>query len=280
MPIVVNPGFVWPPDVDPSVSPDGHLTAIVDLVHAGVLLRADYSGDPSVARVRIERQDGSLVRSGNPAWAPGGFAHAYDHEAPLGTGVSWRAVPIHFDGTEGEPSEAVGVMIPDTSDGYVWLKSTDDLDKSMTVKIRPLDFEYNGRVETSSIAGAHHPGASWDVLEGRTSTVHLMVRDRATEKKLYDLLYDSGPLLMQLPYCAGVEDWWVLRDSVSVHEVTWSGYPHREYTVQVVEVGRPATTDTPLRMPGLSYDTVARDWATYDQLANTVESYNSLLARE
>ena len=43
MPIVVNPGFVWPPETEPVVSPDGRITAIVDPAHAGVLLQADFS---------------------------------------------------------------------------------------------------------------------------------------------------------------------------------------------------------------------------------------------
>ena len=42
-------------------------------------------------------------------------------------------------------------------------------------------------------------------------------------------------------------------------------------------VARPATAGTSLRIPGLSYDTVARDYTTYDQVVEQVTTYNKLL---
>lgn len=420
MPIVVNPGFVWPPEVDPVVSPDGRITAIVDPAHAGVLLRADYSdmtpaelggsiakrpaewemknsgsfivdyssspdgkairfegssspasygpmmptapgdvwnveavvdahegatsdiniriyfytaasayimsimamdgyghisgsvtapdgavyarygciadGQPSpgwlaihsmhgeregdrqnaVAKIRFERQDGTVVRSGNPAWAPGGYAHAYDHEATLGGGTLWRAVPIRFDGTEGTPSEYVGAVIPALSDGWAWLKPVSDPDKAMLLKVEPPDLSYDGRVDTTSIAGASRPAATWDVLEGFNTQLRSLVREKPVADQLMTLL-DEGPVLAQFPDCAGLPDFYFIRGKVDLEHVHWDGYPWRRYQWDVVSIDRPDTTDSPLRIPNLSYDTVERDWTTYDQLAATVTSYNKLL---
>lgn len=420
MPIVVNPGFVWPPEVDPVVSPDGRITAIVDPAHAGVLLRANYSdmtpaelggsiakrpaewemknsgsfivdyssspdgkairfegssspasygpmmptapgdvwnveavvdahegatsdinvriyfytaasayimsimamdgyghisgsvtapegavyarygciadGQPSpgwlaihsmrgeregdrqnaVAKVRFERQDGTFVRSGNPAWAPGGYAHAYDHEATLGGGTLWRAVPIMFDGTEGTPSEYVGAVIPALSDGWAWLKPVSDPDKAMLLKVEPPDLSYDGRVDTTSITGSSKPAATWDVLEGFTTQLRSLVREKTVADQLMALL-DEGPVLAQFPDCAGLPDFYFIRGGVNLEHVHWDGYPWRRYQWDVISVDRPDTTDSPLRIPGLSYNTVERDWTTYDQLAATVHSYDKLL---
>ena len=85
MPIPVDPSFVWPDAPTTTTSTDGRLAARVDSAHGGVLLRADFTGDATEAvKARFYRGDGSLVRSGDPAMAPGGVALAYDHEAPVG----------------------------------------------------------------------------------------------------------------------------------------------------------------------------------------------------
>jgi len=230
----------------------------------------------TVAKVRFERQDGTVVRSGNPAWAPGGYAHAYDHEATLGGGTLWRAVPIRFDGTEGEPSEYVGAVIPALTDGWAWLKPVADPDKAMLLKVEPPDLSYDGRVDTTSIAGAPRPAATWDVLEGFTTQLRSLVREKNVEEQLKALL-DEGPVLAQFPACAGLPDFYFIRGKLDLEHVHWDGWPWRRYQWEVVQIDRPDTTDSPLRIPGLSYDTVARDWTTYDQLRSTVESYNKLL---
>lgn len=230
----------------------------------------------TVARVRFERQDGTLVRSGNPAWAPGGYAHAYDHEATLGGGTLWRAVPIHFDGAEGTPSEYVGAVIPALSDGWAWLKPVADPNKAMLLKVEPPDLSYDGRVDTTSIAGAPRPAATWDVLEGFTTQLRSLVREKPVADQLMALL-DEGPVLAQFPACAGLPDFYFIRGKVDLEHVHWDGYPWRRYQWDVISIDRPDTTDSPLRIPDLSYNTVERDWTTYDQLKSTVASYNKLL---
>ena len=232
--------------------------------------------DESVARVRFERQDGTLVRSGNPAWAPGGWAHAYDHEATLGGGTLWRAVPIMFDGTEGTPSDYVGAVIPALSDGWAWLKPVNDPDKAMLLKVEPPDLSYDGRVDTTSITGSSKPAATWDVLEGFTTQLRSLVREKPVADQLMALL-DEGPVLAQFPDCAGLPDFFFIRGGVDLEHVHWDGYPWRRYQWDVISIDRPDTTDSPLRIPGLSYNTVERDWTTYDQLAATVPSYDKLL---
>ncbi|QDH85607.1 minor tail protein [Brevibacterium phage 4C] len=284
MPIVVNPGYVWPPETEPVVSPDGRITAIVDPAHAGVLLRADFDDSvpdtpavpEKVLKVRFERQDGTVVRSGNPAWAPGGYAHAYDHEATLGGGTLWRAVPIRFDGTEGTPSEYVGAVIPALSDGWAWLKPVADPNKAMLLKVEPPDLSYDGRVDTTSIAGSARPAATWDVLEGFTTQLRSLVREKTVADQLMALL-GEGPVLAQFPDCAGLPDFYFIRGKVDLEHIHWDGYPWRRYQWDVISIDRPDTTDSPLRIPDLSYDTVERDWTTYDQLKSTVVSYNKLL---
>lgn len=276
MPVIVSPGFRLPADVDPVVSPDGRLTVILDAAHAGALLRADYSDDNSVIKVRFERSDSTIVRSGDPAWAPGGWAHAYDHEATLGGGTSWRAVPILADGTEGTPSDYVTAAIPALADGHVWLKPVHAPDLALKLPLQPQDFDYATRTDATPIAGSRYPTATWDVLQAPTSQITVITRDRQTEKALLRLL-DQGPILGQWPACAGVDDHYFLPDKIASEELHWDGYPMRRWTIGTITIARPATVRSPLMIPGLSYDTVARDYDTYDQVVEQVESYNRLL---
>src|SRR5690348_6161615 len=106
MPIVLNPTTPNPAPPSTATSSDGRLTAFVDSAYSGVLLKADFSGlGTKPNRVRFMRGT-DVVRSGDPAWAPGGLGFAYDHEAPLSTSTAWTAVPIFADGSTGSASTA------------------------------------------------------------------------------------------------------------------------------------------------------------------------------
>lgn len=275
MPVVVRPGFVWPPDEDPIVSPDGFLTLIRDQSRSGVLLRADYSSDPTVKQVRFMRDD-VPVRSGDPAWAPGGWAHAYDFEMPLGAGASWTAVPIRWDGTEGPSSAGVSAQIYPPEDGTAWVKSVIDPNQSMVLPFHSPDFDFESRVTEFSVPGQRSSVATWDIARAGRTTLSLLADDKATEVNLMKLL-DSGPLLIQASASAGIPEEYFLAGDRKWEHQHWDGYPVRRVTFMVHPVARPATRESRLRIPDLSYNTVGRDWTSYTQLAGQVESYNSLL---
>lgn len=275
MPVVVRPGFEWPPDVEPVVSPDGFLTLLRDQENGGVLLRADYSSDPTVKQVRFLR-DGVPVRSGDPAWAPGGWAHAYDYEMPLGVGATWTVLPLHWDGTEGAESDAVAAQIYAPADGTAWIKSVLDPEQSMVLPLHTPDFTFESRVSEFSVPGLRASAATWDIARAGKTEMSLLVGDRITEARLMTLL-DSGPLLAQASAPSGIPEEYFLAGDRKWEHLHWDGYPVRRLSFAVIPVKRPATSGSRLRIPGLSYEVVARDWASYTQLAEQVNSYNALL---
>lgn len=275
MPVTVRPGFQWPPEVDPVVSPDGILTVLTDQANAGAYLRADYSADPTVKQVRFMR-NGVTVRSGDPAWAPGGWANAYDHELPLGTGATWHAVPILWDGTEGPASAGVSSMVTAPEDGLVWVKSVLTPDRSMLLPLQTPDYVFESRVEAFNIPGSALSAASWDMAKAPTTELSLLVSGASTESRLMELL-DSGPLVAQAHREAGLPEHYFLAGDRKWEHIHWDGYPVRRISFAMNPVIRPSTVGTPMRIPGLSYDTVARDWDTYTQLADQVDTYNALL---
>lgn len=285
MPVTSDPKFVWPVDPSPVVSPDGVLSAKVDTVNAGVLLAADWStADTMPQKVRFER-DGQPVRSGDPAYAPGGIAVAYDNEAPLGQGVSYRAVPIMADGTEGAPSDVITVKV-DVPVRQTWLKSVNEPDLSIgstegsavnPIIVEPVDLTSAGRVETTSIQGSKFPAATWDTHEAAGGDMSVLVYTVKDRDRLIALL-DSGPVLVQPARNTGIGQFYCLAGDVATTIKTYrSSVPVTECSFPVTAVDCPSTTDTPLMIPGLSYASVAASYNTYKELAEQVPSYMALL---
>ena len=278
MPIVVDPSYTPPPPPTVVTSPDGILTATVDTTHAGVLLTANYSTDPTVAKVRFLRGDGTAVRSGDTAWAPGGWANAYDHEAPLGVGVSWYAVPIGFDGTEGTPSALVAVEIPAPEWG-LWIKPVLDPGASMLIEVLAGTRPHARRARNafSDVPGASLGVASWDRRGPIEMQAQLRTATPAESVALSELL-DSGPLLIQpAPRYALPGIYALAGDEAWDYENDAQGTGRRVWSLPFTEIARPATLDAPLLIPGRSWDQVAAGYASYDDLAAQVESYNALL---
>lgn len=278
MPIIVDPSFT-PTPVTTATSSDGFLTAILDPLHAGVRLKADFSAlGTRPLKVQFLR-DGTPVRSGDLAWAPGGIAVAYDHEAPLGVALSWTAVPVNADGSTGTPSSAATLSMPNPTPGTAgsWLKSTLAAGLSRTVWVEtPMQMSLGGRVSLSPVIGAAHPAGSWDARLGYVTTLNLVTQ---TAQQAVDLaaLLDSGPLLYQTGTGSDQPDFYFIPGDVTWKRVSTSTDPTRRWTVGVTQIDRPATVDAPLMIPGLSYDTVAATYASYSALSSAVPSYLALL---
>lgn len=257
MPIVLDPGVAAPDVVESVTSADGILTVFVDEVFGGALLQADFSAlatDP--IKVRFVR-DGVMVRSGDPAWAPGGIAFAYDHEVPLGAASSWTAVPIFPDGTVGSASLAAALTVPfDVSDfRTIWLKSITN--PGLSLRLQPvLPLPTFTRASSNSftrIPGSKYPLGTYDKRAARQAEYHFYT-DSAGERDALDLLLDQGTLLLQAPYSHYTPDIYCLPgDSSEQPAGAGMDDPDREWVIPFTEVKRPPTIDAPLFIPGHSY---------------------------
>lgn len=239
--------------------------------------------NPLPCKVRFTRSDGQLVRSGHDAYAPGGIAVAYDHEAPLGGPVSWTATPVYADGTPGAPTSAAAISLAAPPASRVWLKSL--LDPDVSVLARVALAEESGRLFRSSLApvvGAELPGGSWDVPLAWTGNLTFRTDTQAEYDQLVAVL-SSGVLLMQSGDCAGLpQQLYVLpQGSMAARRMsgaaTGQGWAYRAWAIDLAETARPATLDSALLIPGLSYDDLPGTYASYDQLAAVVPSYLALL---
>lgn len=283
MPIILGPTPTPPVAPTTATSLDGLLTVTVDAVNGGVLLQADYSAaTPQPYQVRFLRE-GVPVRSGDTAWAPGGYAIAYDYEMPLGVASSWTAEPIFMSAgvlTAGTPSLSVAIFSPDIDTiRDFWVKSIPDPALSLRLRSAMPDpgFTTQGRNSLSDIPGSKVQAGSWDV--GVNGPVNIsFVTVTHTERDDLLTLLDSGALLVQALNLYGIYDFYAVANGVEQSYMTGAYDPRRVISVSFVPVGRPATVGAPLYVPGQSYDDVAAGYATYDILTAAIPDYLSVVA--
>jgi hypothetical protein len=284
LPIIVNPSFVPPAPPATATSSDGRLTATLHPDWAGVLLKADFSslGTPPV-KVRFLR-DGDRVRSGDPAWAPGGIAVAYDPEPTLGVASSWTAVPIFADGSLGTASAVATLDVPEPADlSTGWIKPLGALQLAFLARLAGADEGGRTmRTELDDALGSPFPVGSWDVPSGLTITVAVRT-DTAEEYDALVAALSAGPVLYQGADAAGIPrnlyalpTGTIAADRMAGAEVGF-GWAYRRWNVTLTEVQRPATIDSPLVIPGLSWDTVAADYASWTAVAADKASWTALL---
>lgn len=289
MPMIVDPSA--PPVTPPEqvVSPEGWLTAVVDVPWAGVVLAVDYTaGDTpldeaaDVRKVLITRTnpDGTVVRvrSGDLAWAVAGVGVAYDHEAPLGAPVAYTATPLYADGTWGPPT-SLAVEVPAPAAGELrdlWLKSVDTPGLSLRVMIASAGGrESAARQDTTDRAGSAYRAVTFDVHAAAAMAVTIDVPPEQLAQ--VRTLLDAGILLAQVrPGYAWPDAFFVPADisETPTGRLGSTGGYTVAFTIDPIE--RPDTVGQPMRMPGWSYDQLAADFATYDAVAASYPSYVSL----
>lgn len=280
MSIIIDPDDA-PPDPPVEVtSPDGILTARRDDTWAGVYLIADFSDlspDPAMVRFVRVSSDGVEVpvRSGDTAWAPGGIAVAYDHEAPLGQSSAWYAYPIDWAGVVGDRSDGAAVTPPEpTPVRDVWLKALSDPALSLRVKVMSWpELAFGERQQRFDVLNASSPVMRVDAWSLASGAVTIETDDLDERVALHALLTSGTALLAQTRMANGRPDAYWVPGQITESMPGISTDPHRTWTVAVTAVARPATVGAPLRIPDRSYDHSGAMWPTYADRTATGQTY-------
>lgn len=259
-----QPGCVWDGVANASTSRRITTDMTPEAIRQVLIMRQDPGGDPVP------------VRSGDPAWAIGGVGAAYDHEAPLGVAVIYTATPIYADGTMGAQSSlAVTVPAPQRGPGDVWIKSVDEPGMSARVTVTQWpQLTWGARIDTADVVGNPFPAASQDVYGAPASSVTIDAENTAIEV-VERLLTTPGVLLVQTRPDYYRPDQYVLVSSIQ-QQINSVPTESRTYTADLTQVGRPDTTGQPMRIPGWSWDELARTFASWDAVEASYESWASL----
>lgn len=283
MPIIVGP---YTPPVVPvtATSTDGRITATYDPAHGGVLLRADYSdANPQPYQVQF-RRNGLTVRSGDPAWAPGGRALAYDYEMALGEVAEWTAIPIYRSRTAGystgTPSAGAALVTGDLDcELDFWIKSTPNpaLSRRLRSQVPDPTVTTTGRNSLVDTPGSPNYSGSWDVGLNAAQTFTFLTYTHAERDELLTLL-DSGPVLVQCLRLYGIAQFYAKSADVRQEYHVGAFDPRRVITVTFLPIERPATINSPLFLPDHSFDDVRAGYVSLDQLNAAVASWDDLAA--
>jgi hypothetical protein len=209
------------------------------------------------------------------AWAVAGVGEGYDHEAPLGVGVTYTACPQYADGTWG-PTSSLGIELPSPSPvADVWIKSLDEPGTSARVTVTGWpQLSWEARIDQAAVAGSAYPAAAQDVYTAATSEITLDAEGSAIEA-VRALLTTPGVRLLQTRPGYRRPDMFVLfANPAEALDAGPDGA--RTFTASVVQVDRPDTLGQRTRMPGWSYDQVAAQFASYDAVEAGYTTYQSL----
>lgn len=256
MPIILSPGVSNPTPPTSATSSDGKLTVYADTDHAGMLLRADFSAlSTKTIKVRFYRGS-TVVRSGDPAWAPGGMAVAYDHEAPLGSSGAWTAVPIFADGSTGTSTTAASLTVPSMGDDVdCWVKPINNPGRSVAYQVHTNQIQPggSGRVQSYAVPGRTNPIGTYDVRTPKEVSITLRTNTKAEKDALNDAL-DLGPVLVQLRESYGIDDFYAIPTDTTETYFVGMYSQIRDIPTGFIPVDRPPTIDSPLYIPGRSWD--------------------------
>lgn len=284
MPIYVDP--LAPPPAPPTTitSPDTFLTATLDSVYSGVLLKANLSSltpDPKwILFYRVDA-DGTIsnVRSGDLARSPGGRAVAYDHEAPLGVSSTWYIMAYNADGTTSGPYGGVGMTVPAAGTGIhdpsTWIKSLDDPNLSMRFPIVAWgDFNLDVFAETAHVTGRRLPVGAFDSIGGLSGQPTFAAYGLQEFNDLKNLI-DSAQLLVQVAPVFNRPQFYALCTGAKMTTLLHPKDGFYGYQLELVEIDRPDTLNQGLRVPGKTY---ADRLATYPLYSNVpVRTYGAAL---
>jgi len=244
----------------------GHSASIADPSHA-------------LKKVRFIRDDGVRVRSGDDAWAPGGWAYAFDNEAHPGDHVLYQAFPVDKNGNLGTGSEQLSIQVPALpASKDCWLKSVEQPTLSMQLEMQIPDPEQDqdGRDTLTDIPGSEFQAGGWDVPV-QAPWQFVFKTYTLDEYQALVALLKSGPLLWQGLNVYGIDDFYCLRKSVHVAYEKAAYDPRRLITVTLQPIDRPPTLDAPMAGSGKSYDWVAGQVESYDQLQQVWPTYPDII---
>lgn len=214
-------------------------------------------------QVTFYRGDQITVRSGDPVIGSGGYATAFDAEAPQGAGSTWYAVGTRRDGTT-ITSQQVGLLLPELAADTAWIKPLSA--PHLAVKVIPIQalptISRGARSSLADVPGSRFPTGSYDKRKGREWELAFFTPTHADLQAVLEAL-DQGPVLLQVNPKWGIPDGYYLPGDLS--EALIGDDPGRTWAVPLVEVARQATLDAPLFVPGRSYDDTAAIAPTYDQ---------------
>lgn len=249
-------------------SSDGFVTVTAIPAWASVGIVIDWktsSPMPWQTTVLRTNPDGTVVtvRSGDLAYTPGGDGYVYDHEAPLEGTLKYQAFGYLYDGTLVQTSTQATIVL--TATVTMWLKSVTNPSRSMSLSMTDQQEAWPQAQQAFHIPGRANPVVWQDVQGGITGSATFETMAQSDHNGLR-LLAGSGVLLLQgsVATAAFDHDTYLVPSGLKVkRNPLIVGWALREFSFDYVEVDRPSTTGSVLKVPAWTNDVVAATYATF-----------------
>lgn len=290
MPITAPPTAL--PDSSPtdSLSPDGHIRAVVDDEFGGVLLIVDYTlsdvtlpqplASPFACTLYRSTPDGTTdrVRGGDPYLNYGKAGSLYDQEAPLNTLMTYWVVPEMADGTDGPPCAGVQVQ---TSNPYpgMWLVTPNNPDSAINAMASDgRKGTLTGRNNMEDILGAQNPAFMLQTRGGVTTSMQFYTDGEAQYLAMKELVKDN--IIFRKSTSWERPDGWFIVGDVSYEPGSdiFSGW--YLWTMALVQTDRPDTAGQFVTIPGHTLADRKAEYPTFNDVIQRQFGGNLLLEED
>ena len=278
---IINTLRAWPEQPPSFEGANGYAAATTDPVWGGVMITIDAL--PDAAAVLVTR-DGQPVFSGAPAPLTAGAAVVYDPFAPFDADVIYEITPMVYSLGElrgsGSPQETIAVHTApmDLSRGDITITPQWDLGSMVwaTTNGDQPEQAWDAIHTLAYPPGAELPGGSWDIPNRTSWTVELIAKTKADQNATIATL-KQGPVYVRFSPDGEFEDGWCLPTGLTTAKTDAEDFLT---TVAMQPIVSPSPDGSPLQIPGRTYGHVARGFATYQELKDSVATYKDLLALE
>ncbi len=264
-------------------SSDGFVT-VTARPYAAVGIDIAWS-NTSIWRTTVKRTLGGVtatVRSGDLFYTPGGSGYAQDNEAPLTGVLSYQAFGYDGTGALVATSTAATITVSQPAE-TIWLKSVDNPHVSSQIVLADfLGETWDSDAEEFSVQPSAGQAIAYPVVwqSSAPASFRGVLKIEITSAEAWTTVTNclaSGVCLLSATAGNGlVRDMYLRararrRDRQAI--MPWA----LDYLIaDFVEVDRPATANSPLMVPGWSYDISDALYATYTLADAAYGSYNAL----
>lgn len=209
--------------------------------------------------VRIDSNGVWPVRGADPAIGAGPILFGYDHEAPLGQTVAYQVTPYDWTSQPLSSSASAAITVPApvggaaaaTSPG-VWAKCLDNPELSMQLKMVDWSaWSYAGRNTVQNAINTPYPDLANPFGRQASTSNPVVYTSSAAEYSALQALIQSGSVvLLQSLAAYNRPDVYAVIDDAEPTRIGLASSGRYTWSLKLIEVGRPPTTDVPSEAPG------------------------------
>jgi hypothetical protein len=181
---------------------------------------------------------------------------------------------------EGQMSQGAQVVAPAPDKVHdLWIKSVNTpVDLRLEMWGPDPVFSLEGRNAAQPRIGSGYVSGSYDTPIVQPMSYTTTTYSHAEFDHLLAVMKNGGPLLVQTAASYGIADEFALFGSMQWEYRAGAFNPQeREVTIKLQPINRPPTDESPLLIPGRTFDLVASNYLSFDHIVASLDEFYDLL---